>query len=775
MIEQRRPRTGRAFAAIWALSVPIGCGTPVVPAPSSPPPAFRITIDRDDIVVRDDCTLVPSDRVIRDVEDDGVILIVGSDLEVVIDGTLLGSTSTTPPDRREGIGIVIVGDRVRLRGGGVHGFRVGVEVRGDDVVVDGVDLSHQRAQRLRSTKERADPTDRLRPHVNDQGEWAASYGAGIRVAGGRAPTLRALRVRDAQNGILLEGVEGATVFDCDCSFLSGWGIALWRTTDSVIARNAFDFCVRGYSHQVYNRGHDSAGILLFEQCERNLVMENSATHGGDGIFGFAGREALGQKPPPSRSDDDGLEGWYTGRGNSDNVFIGNDLSHAAVHGFEMTFSRGWRLEGNRLHDNAICGAWAGYSSFAVIRGNDFADNGSMGFGTEGGGLNIEQGVGNRIERNVFRANTEGVELWWAADSMLASTPWGRANDLRSTDNEIVDNRFIDCGTAIDLRDSTGTRIRRNLIQGGATGLRVRSSPGLELRGNRFECPQPVIGASLLENGRAVGPSALTANPPPTPEIPGSRRPVGARRHLAGRDRIVMTEWGPYDWETSLLRREPSLPGRHVWSLLGPSNVGSVSVIEGDVLAVVDESLDKIIVRSRSASGLAPYRIRAFPIDGEPTEASDHLIRTDWLVQAFPTTVDPREDGISWLRDRDSADLVWNVDELDLRFGMDGPCGLAQPTSLARSRNRPGRDRFGIVATTRLRLPEGRYLLRTLSDDGIRVRIDDRTVIENWTWHGPTGDVAVFTVPEEGEISIEVEHFELDGSSVLKVELEPADG
>ena len=63
------------------------------------------------------------------------------------------------------------------------------------------------------------------------------------------------------------------------------------------ARNACDFCIRGYSHGVYNRGQDSAGILMFEQCSGNVIAENSATHCGDGLFAFAGKEALGETEP----------------------------------------------------------------------------------------------------------------------------------------------------------------------------------------------------------------------------------------------------------------------------------------------------------------------------------------------------------------------------------------------------------------------------------------------------------------------------------------------
>jgi len=139
-----------------------------------------------------------------------------------------------------------------------------------------------------------DGHDWLRPHDNDAGEWAARYGAGLVVERSDAVTIRRCRARRVQNGVILDRVGGARVHDNDLSFLSGWGLALWRSSDNVISRNALDFCVRGYSHGVYNRGQDSAGLLMFEQCSRNLVAFNSITHGGDGVFAFAGREALGE-------------------------------------------------------------------------------------------------------------------------------------------------------------------------------------------------------------------------------------------------------------------------------------------------------------------------------------------------------------------------------------------------------------------------------------------------------------------------------------------------
>ena len=66
---------------------------------------------------------------------------------------------------------------------------------------------------------------------------------------------------------------------------------------------------------------------------------------------------------------------------------------------------------------------------------------------------------------------------------------------------------------------------------------------------------------------------------------------------------------------------------------------------------------------------------------------------------------------------------------------------------------------------------GRYRVTTRSDDGVRVIVDGRTVIENWTHHGPTTDHGEFVVERPGGVSILVEHFELNGYAWLSFDLE----
>src|SRR6185436_19723519 len=166
------------------------------------------------------------------------------------------------------IGIRIDGHKnITIKNATVSGFKVGIAASGcPGLTVDTADLSNNYHQRLKSTPQAEDGSDWLFPHNNDKDEWMTRHGAGLAVKSADKVTLRNITMRQGQNGIILDRVTDSKVYDNDCSFLSGWGLAMWRSNRNLISRNAFDFCVRGYSHNVYNRGQDSAGILMFEQC-----------------------------------------------------------------------------------------------------------------------------------------------------------------------------------------------------------------------------------------------------------------------------------------------------------------------------------------------------------------------------------------------------------------------------------------------------------------------------------------------------------------------------
>ena len=92
---------------------------------------------------------------------------------------------------------------------------------------------------------------------------------------------------------------------------------------------------------------------MYEQSMHNVVAFNSVTHGGDGLFAWAGQTTM----------------ECTG-GVNDNLFYYNDFSFAAANGIEATFSRNTFIS-NRA-EGCDYGVWGGYSFESKIIGNNFS-------------------------------------------------------------------------------------------------------------------------------------------------------------------------------------------------------------------------------------------------------------------------------------------------------------------------------------------------------------------------------------------------------------------
>ncbi len=713
-----------------------------------------VRVEADDTRITRSCRIeIAPGTVLEDRNGNGVIQITTPNILVEFaPGTvLMGAPEGTRPDALEGFGVRVEGAHgVTLRGLRVRGYRGAIwctEAHG--LIVEDCDWSDNFRQHLDSTPEAEDAGDWLWPHENDGNEWLQRYGAGLYVEDSHRVTIRRNRARRVQNGICLDRVRGAAVYDNDCSFLSGWGLALYRSSDNLICRNAFDFCVRGYSHGVYSRGQDSAGILVFEQCNNNVIAENSATHSGDGLFGFAGREALGEDPPPD-------EPWsYEGLGCNGNIIARNDFSYAPAIGVEMTFSFGNQIYGNRLKGSNY-GVWGGYSQYFVITDNEIADNAIA-------GVAIEHGSHHRIFGNRFENNARGVQLWWDVDEGLFRHPWVRENHDGLRDNVIADNLFRGDRVGVELRRTPAPR-----------DPAVPRDMETLLSGNRFEGVERPV--AVLEEGQP--PQELEQGPvaweEPALELRGETRPVGAREHLAGRENIVMTPWGPWDHESPLWRLEERTAGVQAWRLW-PAG-GERPRLEAESGPGWRARLEEegghwwLRVRSEDPEALVRYAL-AVRAAGEEQLLQGRLFGRGWEVGVFPWTRDPREDEAGW-REEARAALWTRVPLLHLPYGGGGPSDLEVLGAEVRAAGLP-RDRFGTLARTRMRLPAGRWKLWTLSDDGVRVKVDGETVLENWGWHGPTRDVAFLELPEERDVALEVEHFELDGHAVLAFGLEPA--
>jgi parallel beta-helix repeat protein len=655
--------------------------------------------------------------------DSALIIVRGDSLTIDFTGVVLeGMVPTADPDLATGVAVRIEGGRnVRVIGARIRGYKIGIFARGTrDLEIRGTDLSHNWKPRLFSLVEHESLVDWLSFHNNEGNEWLR-FGAAIYLDSVSGGLIQGNRVVQGMNALLMNRVDHVTVRDNNFSYNSGLGIGLYRSTDNTIIRNSVNFNIRGYSHGFYRRGQDSAAILLYEQSNNNIVALNSATHSGDGIFLWAGNTTMN-----------------TGQGGAnDNVFYANDVSFAPANGIEATFSRNTFIaniaEGNEY------GLWGGYSFGSHIVANCFARNRY--------GIAIEHGQDNRIIGNRFVGDSTAIRLW--GDSIQPSD-WGypKHRDTRSRDYLIERNTYGGVSRKFQLANSTGLTISDSIPD----HLSLPVSP---------ECNG--IPAVAPEDANLV---------PSLPGLPREipRQPV-QRRH---RSAIIVDEWGPYDylypklWPAGDSVRAVPLrlvvlgpPG--AWSLVSRTGVQAISASSGrtgDTIRVTprpdSSGTWEVVMQYRGAATTSPRGERSTA--GAPVRFSYSRYEpaVAWQVKAWawPDSLDPRRDG-NWQRLTSASTLFERTwPRLDIMW--------YRPTI----RELP-QARFAFEATSTVNLPAGEYTLRTISDDGIRVWVDGRLVIDNWDLHGSEIDYAPLT---GGTHELRVQYFQIEGWAELRLDL-----
>ncbi len=630
------------------------------------------------------------------------VTIRGDGLTIDMSGvTIEGGAPFADPDTYRGVGIQVAGNGVRLSGASVRGFKVAILARDSGRLrLSNLDLSYNWKPRLQSGLEQEHQGDWLSFHNNEKDEWLR-YGAAIYLSGANDADITGVRAVQGMNGLMVARSARLTVWNNTFSFLSGVGIGMYRTTDSRIMHNRVDWCVRGYSHGFYNRGQDSTGILMYEQTSRNVVAYNSFTHGGDGVFLWAGQSTMD-----------------TGQGGAnDYLFYDTDVSHAVANGIEATFSRNVFMR-NRIED-CWHGIWGGYSFDSQILLNTFARNSEA--------IAIEHGQNITIAGNTFTADDVGIRLWANATQ---DPNWGypKFRDTSSRDYDISSNIFD--GVKRDAEISRTAGVRR-------------------------------IDGPLAPQARPV-----PAAPERMPDAIDAKLPAGARR---GRGAIIVDDWGPYDYLSPKLWPAGRLADRPIrLRVLGPAGTWKLASIQGATAA--------------ASLGVAPGEVVLTP--HQP--AVDFRVELEYTGERIVT---PRGEVIPAGRPYRFAyavfepEIDWTVNFWTLDAALDP---LKQPDAFAaRLRTPPSRTqkltrlafanarsfgegyttRIGVTATGTLTLPSGRYELVVTSDDGIRLWVDDRLALEDWSIHGPKDD----RIPiGAGTHRLRLEYFQNTGAAALQV-------
>lgn len=509
-------------------------------------------------------------------------------------------------------------------------------------------------------------------------------------------------------------------------------MGLYRASANVIMHNRINFDVRGYSHGFYFRGQDSAGLLIYEQSCRNIVAFNSVTHGGDGLFLWAGQSTM----------DDGQGGA------NDNLFYGNDFSFAPTNGMEATFSRNAFIN-NRVEGNWH-GLWGGYSFQSVVMGNRFSRNIEA--------IAIEHGQENRIVGNHFTDDTTAIHLWW---NRVEPSDWGypKFRDTRSRDYTILGNSF------------SGERV----------ALRVENSQRVRGDGNRFRDVDTVARLAGDTSGWAMSAPVEELADVPVPRefvvrpLPGGMNAMTPEARRFGRERIIVDAWGPYDWQSPRLwpagrsdarpmrLRVLGPPGR--WRMIAHNGVASWSADSGrvgDTLVVVPasgrEDDYRVELEYRGARVTTPFG-ETLPA-GAPVrfEWSRFEPANRWQVRfiAWDSSAAPL-DSTARLARAFNGPPVATLDTNRLDLTWYAPPRKSIPQSLLLT-----------VAVDTVTLAPGSYRLRTIADDAVRVYLDGRLLLDDWV----PGDSHVKEVPftATGRHELRVEHVQVGGWYELRVDI-----
>jgi nitrous oxidase accessory protein NosD len=734
-------RPARLGVALAIVSLCAGAGGPLLSErreASESRDAQRLTPLRAGMVIDKSITIKPGTYRLKASDDLGqpALIVRGSNITIDFNGaTLTGSPGGADPDTMAGVGILVDGGRrVTIKNAVIRGYTVGILGRqSPDLHITHNDLSYNWKQRLYSGIEKESLVDWMSYHNNEKDEWLR-YGAAMYLSQCDRAEIDHNTAVQGQNGLMATSSSGLKIWNNTFQFLSAIGVGLYRVTGSTIMHNRIDWCVRGYSHGFYNRGQDSAGLLMYEQSSGNRVAFNSITHGGDGLFLWAGQSTMD-----------------TGKGGAnDNEFYRNDFSHAVANGIEATFSRNRFIE-NRIED-CWHGVWGGYSYESLWQENRFARNQE--------GIAIEHGQRNTIDRNTFDGDETAIRLWQNASQ---DPDWGypKNRDTRSHGYEIFGNTFRNTKTALQIKDTADVAVAYSKFENVSSKLALEgSTPGLSL-------------------DTASTPPALSK--PDTEPLPGSMDAMIKPGDRRGRDTIIVDEWGPYDWKSPKLwpvLDQPGLRGPDYarplkLRVLGPPGVWQVMQLKGatviprlgkvgDVVTLTPDAgpvVDyKAVMLYRGPAIVSPRGVKTAADEPSTFSWSRFFVPIGWDIKLFEYTdaTDPTKqpDAFQKLLAGHPLKAITH-DRLDYVTGR----SIEEGTP---------RDKVALVAEGTADLPPGDYTLTVISDDGARVWMDGEVVLDSWTPHESRVDRAPIS---GGKRRFKVEYYEIGGFAELRFDIQ----
>ncbi len=681
----------------------------------------EITLSRDNVALTKSVKIKPGIYTIRDADNNGILHVKGRGIVIDFQGATLRGLKLPGADLStlEGIGIAVHdAAEVTIRNAKIHGYRYNIHARkAPGLRLEDCDTSWSRAHRI---AERGRPVE-IWLVLRSLEAWR-DYGGGVWIEDSDRCVVERCRGTGAQNGLLLIGCNDGRVSECDYSFNSGFGVGLWNSSRNTVAWNRLDFVNRPWGG---GWGGDSAALVVVNHSHENFFVGNSLTHSGDGFFltdrlngGFDGQKKTSN---------------FDGACNR-NVVAYNDGSYSTANAFEGTFSTGNIYYRNWANDSNF-GFWLGFSDESVLLKNEILRN-------RFDGIAIENGRGTRIKGNVFGENRGAAIALWAGGE-----PWVRERHP-STDIDIRDNLIRECGRDCRLDGST---------QVSTGGNRLEKTP--EAKFAYVDRP-PALALGKFRRSAAYGKlqEILATRPKDFVMLRDEDGPKGVGW-------IQADDYAPRDYRGQLVLWRPRDAG--TLELL-PVTKHKLAFATPDWMSVSYDEAAGVHVASAEPRGEAgEWKTFTLQVSAEGARKAQiirgTLLTAEWEVRWYRWDRPEKlayEDADGWQR-LFAAEPLYRQKTRDLssRLWTEG-----HPPNVPRSH-------FALVATTQLKLPAGKYRVNTLSDDGLRLFINDKEVISRWNHHGPAPDEAEVEL-DQGLHRIRVHYCQEDGASALSFSLQP---
>jgi hypothetical protein len=243
----------------------------------------------------------------------------------------------------------------------------------------------------------------------------------------------------------------------------------------------------------------------------------------------------------------------------------------------------------------------------------------------------------------------------------------------------------------------------------------------------------------------------------------------------GRSRIIVDEWGPYDWKSPKLwpaGRSDERPLK--LRVLGPQGEWKLARVRGATVSPNAGPVSREIVVTPTTTSPVDFTVTLEYRGGElvsPRGArtpagkpyrfsySRFFAPIDWTIEFFEygADTDPVKQPAAFAKLVAGTPLkTATANRLDYVSGRSLEDGVP-------------RDRFALAAEGSTRLPPGDYTLQVISDDGVRVWMDGAMILDEWTPH--ESKVSRVAIAGGGERRFKVEYYDVTGFAELRFDIQ----